>query len=275
MQSSLEIYDLESERTTILLQTDAHIEAPNWAPSGDWLLVNADGRLYRVDLARPAMDPFDTGDFTQCNNDHGFSPDGALIALSDKHLTEQSCIFVMPTAGGTPQRVTSATPSWYHGWSPDGARLIYTCVRDGIFGIATCAPDGGDETVLISGPGHYDGPDYTPDGAWVWFNSDRGGVMDLWRMRADGSDPQRMTDGEEVDWFPHPSPDGRHVLYLAYPPGTEGHPFGRNVTLRLMPIDGGEARPLLALFGGQGTLNVPCWSPDGSRFAFVRYFDTD
>jgi len=25
------------------------------------------------------------------------------------------------------------------------------------------------------------------------------------------------------------------------------------------------------LFGGQGTMNVPSWSPDGKEFAFVSY----
>jgi hypothetical protein len=38
-----------------------------------------------------------------------------------------------------------------------------------------------------------------------------------------------------------------------------------------MPAAGGEPRVLLGLLGGQGTINVPCWAPDGRRFAFVRY----
>ena len=30
-------------------------------------------------------------------------------------------------------------------------------------------------------------------------------------------------------------------------------------------------RALAKLFGGQGTINVPSWSPDGSQVAFVSY----
>jgi hypothetical protein len=80
-----------------------------------------------------------------------------------------------------------------------------------------------------------------------------------------------MTGGPTVDWFPHPSPCGRHVLYLCYPPGTVGHPGGLEVGLRLMPQEGGASREVLRLWGGQGTINVPCWAPDGQAFAFMRF----
>ncbi|WP_428925074.1 TolB family protein [Marinibacterium sp. SX1] len=275
MRACVEIFDLDSGRSHVVLDCDRHVEAPNWAPSGDWLLVNAEGRLYRIDLDDPALVALDTGPCITCNNDHGISPDGRQIVLSDHSLGEGSCIHVVDAGGGDPRRLTDHVPSWWHGWSPDGSTLAYTCVRAGHFGIATLAADGGDETVLLSSPHHYDGPDYTPDGQWIWFNSDRAGTMDLWRMKPDGSALERMTHGASVDWFPHPSPDGSQVLFLAYPPGTTGHPFGRHVQLCLMPAAGGAARVLLDLFGGQGTLNVPCWAPDGRRFAFVRYFEND
>ena len=280
--AALETYDLESGETETILETDRHIEAPNWSADGKALIVNAEGRLFRVALPEAAdaapggatLERIDTGPLTGLNNDHGLSPDGRWLALSDDTLTGASCIYVMPAEGGTPRRVTEEVPSWWHGWSPDGARLAYTCRRGNTFGIATIAVEEGAEEVLISGGGHYDGPDYTPDGAHIWFNSDQGGRMNLWRMGADGSDPQEMTGGDSVDWFPHPSPDGAHVLFLAYPPDTEGHPFGRDVELRLMPAGGGAAETLAGFHGGQGTVNVPSWHPDATRFAFVRYTPT-
>ncbi|QDC08696.1 hypothetical protein FHY55_05315 [Oceanicola sp. D3] len=270
MFAALEIFDLETGKSETLLETDRHIEAPNWAD--DALIVNAEGRLYRVPLDAPDLVEIDTRGHTRCNNDHGLSPDGHWLAISDSSSTEASCIYRLPSSGGPPARITTLTPSWWHGWSPDGDTMAYTCRREGTFGIAIIPAAGGDETVLIAGGGHYDGPDYTPDGKHIWFNSDRGGQMNLWRMRADGTDPEEMTGGASVDWFPHPSPDGKHVLYLAYPAGTEGHPFGRDVELRLMPADGGGApKRLCAFYGGQGSLNVPSWAPDARRFAYVRY----
>lgn len=269
--ATLETVDIETGARRTVLETDRHIEAPNWTPDGKALVVNADGRLYRVVLADPALIEIDTGDLSALNNDHGVSPDGQTLMVSDSPGRGTSVIYSLPTTGGTPTRITEEAPSWWHGWSPDGQEIAYTCRRDGQFGIAVSPRTGDAERVLITSAHHYDGPDYAADGKWIWFNSDRGGTMDLWRMRRDGSQAERMTMGDSVDWFPHPSPDGMHLCYLAYPPGTEGHPFGFDVELRLMPQDGGDSRPLAALFGGQGTINVPSWSPDSRHLAFVAY----
>ncbi len=271
----LDIFDLETGKATLLLASDLHIEAPNWAPDGRALFVNGAGRLYRVPLDHPALHPIPCEGLVHLNNDHGISPDGRTMAVSNSPGRGTSLVYTLPATGGTPVRITETAPSWWHGWSPDGRRIAYTCIRNGQFGIATCPAEGGTETLLIGSAHHYDGPDYTPDGAWIWFNSDRGGQMDLWRVRPDGTDPEQMTRGVGDAWFPHPSPDGRHVLYLAYPAGTDGHPFGLTVTLNLMPATGGSSRILTTLFGGQGTLNVPCWAPDSRRFAYVRYADTN
>jgi Tol biopolymer transport system component len=110
--------------------------------------------------------------------------------------------------GGTPRRITRHVPSYWHGWSPDGATLAYVGKRSAGFDIYTCPVEGGTETCLTAGFEHCDGPDYTPDGQWIWFNGQKDGRMQLWRMRPDGSALEQMTDDERVNWFPHPSPDG-------------------------------------------------------------------
>ena len=271
MRSNLEIYDLGTDHVETVLSVPFLIEAPNWMPDDGSLIVNGDGRLYRVPLDVPALNAIDTGGLSRINNDHGVAPDASLFAVSDSTDGGKSCIYTISVEGGRPRRITEAVPSWWHGWSPDGGQLAYTAVRNGEFCIAACATDGSGEAMVIGGPHHYDGPDYSPDGEWIWFNSDRGGNMQLWRVRPDGRDPQQMTDDASVNWFPHPSPDGRHVLFLAYAPGTAGHPSGRDVELRLLECATGLVRPLVALLGGQGTINVPCWSPDSQRFAFMRY----
>lgn len=272
MRSSLEICDVAAGSIETIYQTDDLIEAPNWAPSDDSLVFNGDGRLFRIELGPGAEpQPINTGFAVQCNNDHGISPDGTKLVISDKTEAGESCIYTLPAAGGAPERVTANTPSYWHGWSPDGATLAYCARRDGVFDIYSIGVEGGAETCLTDGKGHSDGPDYTPDGEWIWFNSSRSGAMALWRMHPDGGALQQMTSGERVDWFPHPSPDGRKLVYLSYAPGTEGHPRDRDVELRMLPIGGGAPRTLFSLFGGQGTINVSSWSPDGRRFAFVRY----
>jgi len=270
-RSELCTFDVSNGETEVVLATTAHIEAPNWTPDGASLIVNGQGRLWRVPLAAPDLHPIDTGFATRLNNDHGLSPDGRSIFISDKTETGESCIYRIPEGGGTPQRLTDAVPSWWHGVSPDGARIVYTAMRNHAFVIATSQTDGQEEVIVAEGFDHLDGPDYTRDGRHIWFNAETSGTSDLWRTSNVGGAPKRMTDDDRVNWFPHPSPDGRHVVYLAYPPGTRGHPGGLQVELRIMPQAGGTPRTLLELFGGQGTINVPSWSPDARRFAFVRY----
>ena len=270
MRSQLCIYDLAQDQVSVLLDHDGHIEAPNWHPDG-YLIVNGGGLLYRVALDDPRLVQIDTGFATTCNNDHGISPDGKTLAISARDDTGQSCIYTLPVNGGTPERITAQVPSYWHGWSPDGITLAYVGKRGGPFAVLTCPVKGGNEVCVTADFDHCDGPDYTTDGNWIWFNGEKDGTVNLWRIRPDGTDLEQMTDDTSVNWFPHPSPDGQYILYLAYPEGTQGHPANLDVTLRLMPAGGGAARDLLTLFGGQGTINVPCWSPDSARFAFMRF----
>jgi Tol biopolymer transport system component len=272
MKSSLEIYDVKTAEARVVYRTDRLIEAPNWSPHGRFLLVNGDGRLYRLELDDPAeLIEIDTGFAVACNNDHGISPDGTALVISDRTETGKSCIYTLPIGGGAPRRVTANIPSYWHGWSPDGTTLAYCAERGGDWDIHTIPVGGGDETRLTDGRGASDGPDYSPDGQWIWFNSSRSGTMQIWRIRPDGSDLQQMTDDARVNWFPHPSPDGAAVLYLAYEAGVEGHPRDKEVELRLMDPEGGNIRTVVTLHGGQGSINVPNWAPDGRRFAFMRY----
>jgi Tol biopolymer transport system component len=213
--------------------------------------------------------PVETGFATACNNDHGFSPDGTRIAIS--HETESgSAIYLMPAGGGWPERVTPEAPSYWHGWSPDGTKLAYCALRGGRYDIHTIPVAGSAEETRLTAEGHNDGPDYAPDGS-IWFNSDRSGHAQIWWMGPDGADQRQVTADGFVNWFPHPSPDGSRVVYLAYPPGTTGHPGGLDVALRIMAPDGSGVRTLVELHGGQGTINVPSWSPDGAAFAYMRY----
>ncbi|TYC80033.1 hypothetical protein FMN63_01975 [Stappia sp. BW2] len=274
MKSILATIDVETATETVLYETEHHLEAPNWTPDGAALIVNGGGRLYRFSLDDPKLLEIDTGFATALNNDHGLSPDGSLLAVSDGTETGASCIYTLPVTGGAPRRVTLQTPSYWHGWSPDGETLAYVGKRPetgGTFQVFTIGIDGGEERQITREFDHCDGPDYTPDGEWIWFNGERAAAVQLWRVRPDGSGLQQMTKDERVNWFPHPSPNGRTVAYLAYEVGTTGHPANRTVELRVMPAEGGSPRILRSLFGGQGTINVPSWAPDSRRFAYMRY----
>jgi TolB protein len=270
--STLETVPLASKDRRVVWTTGDLIEAPNWTPDGASLVFNSKGRLLRIAAAGGLPQPIDTGFATRCNNDHGISPDGTTLVISDQSQADRkSRIYTLPIAGGTPKLITEAAPSYWHGWSPDGRTLAYCAERNGEFDIYTIPAEGGAETRLTSAKGLDDGPDYTADGVWIYFNSDRSGTMQVWRMHADGSGQEQVTRDEFNNWFPHPSPDGKWLVFLSYDEEVKGHPENKDVTLRVMPLGGGETEVLAKLFGGQGTINVPSWSPDSKRLAFVSY----
>jgi len=270
--STLETVPIDSKDRRVVYTTTNHIEAPNWLPDGEDLLFNSGGRIYRIPVTGGEPTLIDTGFATRCNNDHGLSPDGTQLVISDQSQGQRrSLIYTLPVGGGTPRLVTELGPSYWHGWSPDGQTLAYCAERNGEYDVYTLPVAGGAETRLTTAPGLDDGPDYSPDGRWIYFNSVRSGSMQIWRTQTDGSAQEQVTDDAYNNWFPHPSPDGTWLVFLSYEPGVEGHPANQDVTLRLMPVGGGEIQVLAKLFGGQGTINVPSWSPDSRRVAFVSY----
>jgi TolB protein len=195
-----------------------------------------------------------------------------MLAISSHDEAGNSRIYTVPLQGGKPKLITPRGPSYLHGWSPDGKFLVYTAQRNGVFDIYRIPADGGDETQLTTHVGLDDGPEYTPDGKYIYFNSVRCGRMQIWRMKPDGSDQEQMTDDVFNNWFPHVSPDGKQVVFVSYlvdEVEPSDHPAAKRVYLRLIPLDGGAPKVLAYLYGGQGTMNVPSWSPDGKQLAFV------
>jgi Tol biopolymer transport system component len=180
-------------------------------------------------------------------------------------------IYTLPITGGTPKLITSLGPSYWHGWSPDGKTLVYCGERGGEFDVYSIPAAGGEERRLTTAKGLDDGPEYGSDGRTIYFNSERTGRMQIWRMKPDGSDQEQVTSDENNNWFPHPSPDGRYLVFLSYEKDVSGHPGNKDVTLRMMSLNSKKIDVLGRFFGGQGTINVPCWSPDSRKIAFVTY----
>lgn len=271
--SRLEILDVATGGRRIVHTVTDSLQAPNWTRDGKSLIYNRNGRLYRFDLLTKTVSDIDTAFATSNNNDHVLSFDGRQLGISHHPREDdgRSVVYVLPSTGGTPRRVTARSPSYLHGWSPDGRFLVYTGERGGEFDIYKIGVEGGAEVNLTNAKGLDDGPEYSPDGKFIYFNSTRTGRMQLWRMRPDGTEQEQLTDDEFNNWFPHLSPDGKWLVFLSFGQDVrpEDHPFYKHVYVRLMPAGGGRARVLAYVYGGQGTINVPSWSPDGKRFAFV------
>jgi Tol biopolymer transport system component len=277
--SVLELLEVQTGRRAEIYRSQQPFEAPNWTADGGALIYNSSGRgetrgrLFRFDLTTRQPAPIQTGTLNRANNDHVLSFDGTMLGISDGSAGGGSAIYTVPTGGGTPKRITPLTPSYLHGWSPDGKWLVYTGGRNKEFDIYKIASDGsGTEIRLTDTPGLDDGPEYSPDGKYIYFNSIRGGAtMQIWRMTADGKNPEQITNDDLNNWFPHISPDAQSIAFISFPKNIDpsDHPYYKRVYLRLMPVDGGTPKVVAYVYGGQGTINVPSWSPDGRMIAFV------
>ncbi len=276
LNSRLEIMNVFDGMRKVIYESSKRFEAPNWMPDGKKLLYNEEGSLFTIPIEGGKPEKLNTGFADRNNNDHGISFDGKLLAISHQGLPGGgSTVYVLPLEGGTPELVTEETPSYWHGWAPNNHEVVYVGNRKGeLYDIYKKSIKGGKEIKLTENDGyHVDGPEYSPDGRFIYYNGSPTGTMQIWRMKPDGSGKEQLTFDEYNNWFPHISPDGKWIAYLSYPSDIDptSHPAYKRVTLKLMPVAGGAPRVIAYLYGGQGTINVPSWSPDSKQIAFVSY----
>jgi Tol biopolymer transport system component len=271
--SALEVMDVATGHREVIAGNTGSIQAPNWTPDGKTLIYNEAGKLVSFDLATKTQAVINTDFATKNNNDHVLTFDGQQIGIShhDPASKGQSAVYTVPVKGGIPKRITENSPSYFHGWSPDNQVLLFTGERKGDFDIYKISKDGGKEIQLTNTTGLDDGSEFSPDGRFIYFCSVRTGKMQIWRMDPHGKNQVQLTFDEMNNWFPHVSPDGRSVVFISFPKEVpaDKHPFYQKVYLRMIPVEGGVPKVIAYVYGGQGSMNVPSWSPDSKQIAFV------
>jgi TolB protein len=279
LSSKMEIMNVFDGKRKVIYEDKGRFEAPNWMPDGNSLLFNQGGSIYTVPLTGGTPTMMNTGAAKRNNNDHVISYDGKMLGISshrDGMPGGGSTVYYLPLTGGEPKIVTDSTPSYLHGWTKDGKEVVYTAQRiskEPAYNIYKKAITGGAEVQLTHlTKGLADGPECSPDGKYVYYNCTLSGNMQLWRMKMDGTEQTQLTFDEYNNWFAHVSPDNKWIAFLSFSNTIDptDHPFYKRVMLRLMPVNGiGAPKVIAYLYGGQGTINTPSWSPDSKQIAFV------
>ncbi|HSY17503.1 MAG TPA: hypothetical protein VK815_04175 [Candidatus Acidoferrales bacterium] len=271
-RSVITITDANGKSKRIVLDSNQRFGAPSWSGDGTYLVLNSGGKLWRVSVdGKEKPKPISTGT-DGVDIDHGVSPDGKTLAITS------GALFAVPIDGGEPRQLTPQSPSYFQGWSPDGKTLVYTANRGRGYEIFSIDFAGGEERRLVPSLKTSDAANYSYDGAWIYFCSHDSGNSELWRVaaRGDSSKPELVLADERANWSPRPSPDGKWLFYLSYPPKTQSFPADRDVILRRIPLPGAKIKPAkvvdIARFtGGHGSIGKRPWSPDGHSFAYVSY----
>ena len=161
-RSEIRVYTLADKTVKTIYTADKLMEAPNWSPDGRYLLVNTGGDLWKLPVRNGSpreLQKIDLDDINKCNNDHGISPDGKLIVFSSSARAHGSQIYKVASSGGTPQLMVPETPSYFHGFSPDGKWFAIVSKRNGNFDLFRMPVAGGAQERLTSKHAYDDGPD--------------------------------------------------------------------------------------------------------------------
>jgi serine/threonine protein kinase len=273
--SSVCVLSLADRKQRVLLTSTDRWDSPVFTPDGQSVLCASKGKLHLLPLSGATPSVFSLGEMW-AGRDYTYSPDGRRLVI-----TVGDAMWLVPAGGGPPAMVQPKLSGYVHGWTADSQSLLYTASRGGALRIFRRPADGGDEVPLLAYEGFSDAPDATRDGKWIYYVGDKSGQVKVWRIPAEGAGPnderaEQITDDGPADWFPHPSPDSKWLLFLSHPAATKGTPDREEVVLRLLPLPGdklerGPIQELARFIGGQGTINAPCWSPDGKSITYVRY----
>jgi Tol biopolymer transport system component len=185
------------------------------------------------------------------------APPGRIAFASNGGGSYQ--IYVMPTGGGEPERVTSGPEEKRQPSCSEAGGLLYSATRaagGGDIGFVDLKTGQGMD--LTASLGRDFSPRWAPDGESIAFVSDRYGLSQLFVMDADGGGQFQLSRGDSPVEHPGWSPDG---LFMVYASQSED-----NWDIFRTSVGDGD---ILRLTEDPGVDSYPAWSPNGDLIAFT------
>ncbi len=140
--------------------------------------------------------------------------------------------------------------------SPDGSRIAFSMIQDGVRQVAVADIDGGDLRVL--GPGDY--PSWSPVGREIVYQRpDDRGQTQLFAIAPEGGEVGQRTFGPAANIHPAHDPTGTYVAYGSTH-GSDQRVCKVCCGLHVMRADGAG---IVQLVGGDVDADWPAWGSDG------------
>ena len=238
-----------------------------WSKEGGKIYFMTDDNLFSVDLATKAIAQITSFDASSLT--HRFlsvSPGEDKIAFVDL-VGEQHDLWTMPLSGGNATRVTNdPEEDRFPVWHPDGKRLIYSSLRDGVFQLCVAYLDGRRPLKLTTGESDSIASDVSADGTKVLYSSSRE-ESDIWAINVATGEEQQITSDVSAELWSDFSPDGARIAFQSVRQLAQSGNFYKSLLL-VRPFDTDRGQVRLASEAQQ-----PRWAPDNQRIAFLRATD--
>ena len=179
----------------------------------------------------------------------------------ERELAGNLDLYLIPAGGGPERRLTDAPgEDGLARWSPDGAHILFTSLRDGHYQLYEVDPVTGKQRRFRTNSATEYQADYSPDGKSVAFLTNLNGperlvIQDL----ATGVLRELVNHGEGVIFGnPHWSPDGRQITF------SSNHRIGHQIYV--VDVATGAQRRISPVTSGGCE---PHFSRDGTKVVYV------
>ena len=238
-----------------------------WSKDGATIYFQNGKNFFALDLPSKEIKKLtDLDSLSVDNPNFELSKDEENIVFCGKK-DGQTDIWIVSKHGGEAVRVTNDEfNEEFVIWHPDGQRIIYNAVRNGISQIFAVGLDGKPPVQLIFSDNSNYISDISPDGKKILYYSQRD-EADLWKVSLDDSKETRLTENIRMEFWADIAPDNAAIIFQA----ENTADVSRRILHSAIISQTNDGTNQSLELSGDGFL--PRFSPDGKQIAFLQAAD--